>query len=176
MKWISFCAIFQETVNPQKSASTASIPETELSQPKPNHIPDSTHSEKTPVTVPSVPVTDKPKEAIQNDPAITLDYKSTEMKTVLEKASSTEVIPALTLDARRKSNSVTSLGSSCHRSDSFRSVSSMTFNGAALNKSGSSTSITSTKNHTDNVRNLVRVRSESGRPLSDAVSRSKTHE
>lgn len=114
--------------------------------------------------------TSQPKNG--NDPAITLDYKSTEMKKVLEKASSTEVIPALTLDARRKSYSVTSLGSSCNRSDSFRSVSSVTSNGETLKNSGSSTSVTSAnafKHPTDNVKNLVRVRSESGRPLSDVV-------
>ncbi|XP_020904017.1 WD repeat-containing protein 44 isoform X2 [Exaiptasia diaphana] len=81
----------------------------------------------------------------EDDPAITLDYKSTEMKQVLEKASSTEVIPAFSLDARRKSNSVTSLGSS--------------------------TSVTSTnaiQHPPGNYGSLVRVRSESGRPLSDA--------
>jgi len=153
-------------VNPEKPSSTAPTPETECNKPQPNVNPNSSCLQETSSTA----VTKIEQESNQHDPAITLDYKSTEMKKVLEKASSTEVIPALTLDARRKSSSVTSLGSSCNRSDSFRSVSSIASNGATLNKSGSSTSVTSTKHPTDNVRNLVRVRSESGRPLSDVVS------
>lgn len=141
---------------------------------KPHQTPVSsqtTSNETVPVNVHGSAVSEEPALSTEvgvpqeDDPAITLDYKSTEMKQVLEKASSTEVIPALSLDARRKSNSVTSLGSSCNRSDSFRSVSSVVSNGATLNKSGSSTSVDAIKHGS-----LVRVRSESGRPLSDAVS------
>lgn len=95
------------------------------------------------------------------------------MKKVLEKASSTEVIHALTLDTRLKSHSVSSLGSSCNRSDSFASVSSAISNGPTVNNSGSTASVGSTHSYHasgDKHGGLVRVRSASGRPLSDAVS------
>ncbi|EDO29055.1 predicted protein [Nematostella vectensis] len=87
------------------------------------------------------------------------------MKEILAKASSTEVIPALTLDSRLKSHSVTSLGSSGNKSDSFMSLSSNASNGPIMRKSGSSASVGSI--HSFQHGELVRVRSASGRPLSD---------
>ncbi|KAK3724341.1 hypothetical protein QZH41_010850 [Actinostola sp. cb2023] len=151
----------------EKQSSTDSTPCTIPSEflPSTSDLPPSMQPANPPVTRTSAQGTD-------SDPVITLDYKSTEMKQILEKASSTEVIPALCLDARRKSNSVTSLGSSCNRSDSFTSVSSAISNGPMLNKSGSSASVASIHSfqHSSGSINpgLVRVRSESGRPLSDA--------
>ncbi|XP_048588390.1 WD repeat-containing protein 44 [Nematostella vectensis] len=109
----------------------------------------------------------QPASSINNpaDPSIQLDYKSQEMKEILAKASSTEVIPALTLDSRLKSHSVTSLGSSGNKSDSFMSLSSNASNGPIMRKSGSSASVGSI--HSFQHGELVRVRSASGRPLSD---------
>lgn len=99
-------------------------------------------------------------EIRQEDPSIHVDANNKEMKTVLEKTSSTEVISALTLDSRLKSDSVASLGSA--RSDSYGSVASNISNGI-FEKAGSYTSVVG-------AHGLVRYRSVSGRPLSDIVS------
>lgn len=100
----------------------------------------------------------------QEDPSIHVDANNKEMKNVLDKASSTEVITPLNLDTRLKSGSVASLGST--RSDSYASVASNISNGI-FEKAGSFTSIAST--HSSH-HGLVRYRSASGRPLSDIVS------
>ncbi|XP_031562157.1 WD repeat-containing protein 44-like, partial [Actinia tenebrosa] len=159
----------KESTTPENPSSPVSTPDS----PKLDHFssdPPLPPSEKT--TSDLTTVTNTLEDADENDPAITLDYKSQEMKKVLEKASSTEVIHALTLDTRLKSHSVTSLGSSCNRSDSFASVSSVISNGQMNNISGSTASVGSTHSYQyssgDKRGGLVRVRSASGRPLSDA--------
>lgn len=101
-----------------------------------------------------------------DDPSIQVDANNKEMKNVLDKASSTEVISALNLDTRLKSGSVASLGSS--KSDSYASVASSISNGI-YEKSGSFTSVASTHSfqHQASHHGLVRYQSVSGRPLSD---------
>ncbi|KAK2573339.1 WD repeat-containing protein 44 [Acropora cervicornis] len=101
-----------------------------------------------------------------DDPSIQVDANNKEMKNVLDKASSTEVISALNLDTRLKSGSVASLGSS--KSDSYASVASSISNGT-YEKSGSFTSVASTHSfqHQASHHGLVRYQSVSGRPLSD---------
>ena len=93
------------------------------------------------------------------------------MRTVLDKASSTEVITALNLDTRLKSGSFASLGSS--NSDSYASVASSISNGI-YEKASSFTSVASTHSIQHQAygshHGLVRYRSASGRPLSDIVS------
>ena len=106
-----------------------------------------------------------------DDPSIHVDANNKEMKTVLEKASSTEVIPALNLDSRLKSGSVASLGST--RSGSYGSVASSISNGIPENSAGSFTSVASSFSQHQvygSHHGLVRYRSASGRPLSDIVS------
>ena len=105
-----------------------------------------------------------------DDPSIQVDANNKEMRNVLDKASSTEVISALNLDTRLKSGSVASLGSS--KSDSYASVASSISNGI-YEKSGSFTSVASTHSfqHQASHHGLVRYQSASGRPLSDIVSK-----
>ena len=111
--------------------------------------------------------------ALQEDPSIHVDANNKEMKKVLEKASSTEVISALNLDSRLKSCSVSSLGST--RSDSYASVSSNISNGIT-EKAGSFTSVGSMHSASQQAHgSLVRYRSASGRPLSDIVSIMAAH-
>ena len=95
-----------------------------------------------------------------------MDANQQEMKEVLEKTSSTEVVSASKLDERLKSPSITSLDSS--RSDSYASVKSSVSNGV-MQQTGSSSSLSNTR-----AEGLVRYRSVSGRPLSDIVSASYT--
>lgn len=107
----------------------------------------------------------------EDDPSIHVDANNKEMKTVLEKASSTEVISALNLDSRLKSGSVVSLGST--RSGSYGSVASGISNGILENSAGSFTSVASSFSQHQpygSHHGLVRYRSASGRPLSDIVS------
>lgn len=109
-------------------------------------------------------------EIHEDDPSIHVDANNKEMKTVLEKASSTEVISALNLDSRLKSGSVASLGST--RSGSYGSVASSISNGI-FDKAGSFTSVASSFSQHQphgSHHGLVRYRSASGRPLSDIVS------
>ncbi|XP_020601484.1 WD repeat-containing protein 44-like [Orbicella faveolata] len=104
----------------------------------------------------------------EDDPSIHVDANNKEMKTVLEKASSTEVISALNLDSRLKSGSVVSLGST--RSGSYGSVASGISNGILENSAGSFTSVASSFSQHQpygSHHGLVRYRSASGRPLSD---------
>ena len=110
-------------------------------------------------------------EISQEDPSIHVDEKNKEMKTVLEKASSTEVISALNLDSRLKSGSVASLGST--RSGSYGSVASNVSNGFFEQAAGSFTSVASSFSQHQTYGShpgMVRYRSVSGRPLSDIVS------
>ena len=124
------------------------------------------------VTLLSSAITELKLETSENDkdnPSIQVDSNNKEMKNVLEKASSTEVITSLTLDTKLKSGSVASLG----RSDSYGSVASTISNGI-YEKAGSFTSIASTHSMQHQTHGshhgLVRYRSASGRPLSDIVS------
>ena len=107
-------------------------------------------------------------ESNQDDPSIHVDANNKEMKTVLDRTSSTEVIPALSLDSRLKYGSVASI----NRSDSYASVASNLSNGIS-EKAGSFTSVASTLSAHQPLgshHGLVRYRSASGRPLSDIVS------
>lgn len=109
-------------------------------------------------------------EISQEDLSIHVDEKNKEMKTVLEKASSTEVISALNLDSRLKSGSAASLGST--RSGSYGSVASNVSNGF-FEQAGSFTSVASSFSQHQTYGShpgMVRYRSVSGRPLSDIVS------
>lgn len=104
-------------------------------------------------------------ESNQDDPSIHVDANNKEMKTVLDRTSSTEVIPALSLDSRLKYGSVASI----NRSDSYASVASNLSNGIS-EKAGSFTSVASTLSAHQPLgshHGLVRYRSASGRPLSD---------
>lgn len=110
-------------------------------------------------------------EINEDDPSIHVDANNKEMKTVLEKANSTEVISALNLDSRLKSGSIASLGST--RSGSYGSVASGISNGIFENSAGSFTSVASSFSQHQpfgSHHGLVRYRSASGRPLSDIVS------
>lgn len=106
----------------------------------------------------------------QDNLIIHVDANNKEMKTVLDRTSSTEVIPALTLDSRLKSDSVASINSA--KSDSYGSVASNLSNGIS-EKAGSFTSVASSfsvHQPFGSHHGLVRYRSASGRPLSDIVS------
>ena len=106
-------------------------------------------------------------EAGQDDPSIHVEPNNKEMKNVLAKTSSTEVISNFTLDTKLKSGSVASLGST--KSDSYASVTSSLSNGIH-EKEGSFTSVASTHS-IQHQGGLVRYRSlTTGRPLSDIVS------
>lgn len=103
----------------------------------------------------------------QDNLSIHVDANNKEMKTVLDRTSSTEVIPALTLDSRLKSDSVASINSA--KSDSYGSVASNLSNGIS-EKAGSFTSVASSfsvHQPFGSHHGLVRYRSASGRPLSD---------
>lgn len=106
-------------------------------------------------------------EPQQDDPSIHVDSNNKEMKNVLAKTSSTEVISNFALDTKLKSGSVASLGST--KSDSYASVASSLSNGIH-EKEGSFTSVASTHS-VQHQGGLVRYRSlTTGRPLSDIVS------
>lgn len=103
-------------------------------------------------------------EPQKDDPSIHVDSNNKEMKNVLAKTSSTEVISNFTLDTKLKSGSVASLGST--KSDSYASVASSLSNGIH-EKEGSFTSVASTHS-IQHQGGLVRYRSlTTGRPLSD---------
>ena len=103
----------------------------------------------------------------ETDPSIHVDANNKEMKNILDKTSSTEVVTNFNLDTRLKSGSVASLGST--RSDSYASVASSLSNGI-YEKAESYTSIASAHSMQLQTHGLVRYRSTSGRPLSDIVS------
>ena len=103
------------------------------------------------------------------DPSIELDGDTQEMKEVLAKTNLTEVVSPLGLDSRLKSPSVSSLTSRSDLSDSYVSVASGISNGH-IKRSGSLSSVGSLHSQVGHSSNLVRVRSASGRPLSDTVS------
>lgn len=100
----------------------------------------------------------------ETDPSIHVDANNKEMKNVLDKTSSTEVVTNFNLDTRLKSGSVASLGST--RSDSYASVASSMSNGI-YEKAESYTSVASAHSMQLQTHGLVRYRSTSGRPLSD---------
>ena len=105
----------------------------------------------------------------KSDPSIELDGNTQEMNKVLVKTNATEVVSSLILDSSLKSPSVSSLCSRSDLSDSYVSVAS-NFSNGHIRRSGSLTSVGSTHSHAGHASNLVRVRSASGRPLSDTVS------
>lgn len=145
-------------------------PDSAVTTPTENK-PTSTVEEFSKATFESSTVKELEEEASGNsndDPSIQVDVNNKEMRTVLDKASSTEVITALNLDTRLKSGSFASLGSS--NSDSYASVASSISNGI-YEKASSFTSVASTHSIQHQAygshHGLVRYRSASGRPLSD---------
>ncbi|XP_068731913.1 WD repeat-containing protein 44-like [Montipora capricornis] len=145
-------------------------PDSAVTTPTENR-PTSTVEEFSKATFENSTVKELEEEASGNsndDPSIQVDVNNKEMRTVLDKASSTEVITALNLDTRLKSGSFASLGSS--NSDSYASVASSISNGI-YEKASSFTSVASTHSIQHQAygshHGLVRYRSASGRPLSD---------
>lgn len=135
-------------------------PDSAVTTPTENK-PTSTVEEFSKATFESSTVKELEEEASGNsndDPSIQVDVNNKEMRTVLDKASSTEVITALNLDTRLKSGSFASLGSS--NSDSYASVASSISNGI-YEKASSFTSgrvhILFSIKHTDHIMDLFDI-------------------
>ena len=98
----------------------------------------------------------------EDNPSIKVDANQQEMKEVLARNNSTEVVSAARLDERLKSPSATSLDSS--KSDNYKSAASFT----SIDGVKQASSFSSMPQPTPD--GMVRYRSVSGRPLSDIVS------